>query len=282
MSDKSGGGNLVGRHVVRIILNGSPPPPPADGANKPKKKFSQSTSSLVVRKSSKLDRCTSSLLATQPPSSRENELELALREVRKEKAEVEEEQGRLLAFNAELALENKRLLEEQPRLKLEMKRLEEENALWKVQEADMVRANAELVFEVERLYLKEERWRGEAVCLKKDLDQMKLTLKECKPGGDIDLDQGLDQVKDHDHDLGQGQGYDQCPYHDQGPKRGENVETELKEDEEEEDVKCRTEEKDSSYKTLKMVKLAPKFKLEEGKVEVDEPIGLENLLIDFD
>ena len=151
-SSDSNRGNLVGRHVVRIILNGSPPSS-ADGASKPKKKFSQSTSSLVAKKSYQLDRCTcahttSSLPSAQQTSSRENELELALKEVREEKAEVEEEQGTLLALKVELALENKRLLEEQPRLKLEMKRLEEENALWKLQEADMVRANAELVFEV--------------------------------------------------------------------------------------------------------------------------------------
>ena len=152
-SSDSNRGNLVGRHVVRIILNGSPPSS-ADGASKPKKKFSQSTSSLVAKKSSLLDRCTcayhssSSLPPAHQNSTRENELELALKEVREEKAEVEEEQGRLLALNVELALENKRLLEEQPRLKLEMRRLEEENTLWKLQEADMVRANAELVFEV--------------------------------------------------------------------------------------------------------------------------------------
>ena len=153
-SSDSNRGNLVGRHVVRIILNGSPPPSSADGASKPKKKFSQSTSSLVAKKFSQQDHCTcayhssSSLPSAHQTSTRENELELALKEVRKEKAEVEEEQGRLLALNVELALENKRLLEEQPMLKLEMKRLEEENTLWKLQEADMVRANAELVFEV--------------------------------------------------------------------------------------------------------------------------------------
>ena len=150
-SSDSNRGNLVGRHVVRIIINGSPPPSSAVGASKSKKKFSQSTSSLVAKK---LDRCTcayhssSTFPLAKQTSTRENELELALKEVRLEKAEVEEEQGRLLALNVELALENKRLLEEQPMLKLEMKRLEEENALWKLQEADMVRANAELVFEV--------------------------------------------------------------------------------------------------------------------------------------
>ena len=152
-SSDSNRGNLVGRHVVRIILNGSPPSS-ADGASKPKKKFSQSTSSLVAKKFSQQDCCTcayhssSSLPSAHQNSTRENELELALKEVREEKAEVEEEQGRLLALNVELALENKMMMEDQSRLKLEMRRLEEENTLWKLQEADMVRANAELVFEV--------------------------------------------------------------------------------------------------------------------------------------
>ena len=143
-------GKLVGRHVVRIILNSSPPPQADHSSSKVRKKYqSQSTSSLVANKFSQLGGCTcnqstSTLPSAQQASTRENQLELAKRE----KAEVEEEQGRLLALNVELALENKRLLEEQPRLKLEMRRLEAENALWKSQEADMVRANAELVFEV--------------------------------------------------------------------------------------------------------------------------------------
>ena len=111
-SSDSNRGNLVGRHVVRIILNGSPPSS-ADGASKPKKKFSQSTSSLVAKKFSQQDCCTcayhssSSLPPAHQNSTRENELELALNEVREEKVKVEEEQGRLLALNLELALENK-------------------------------------------------------------------------------------------------------------------------------------------------------------------------------
>ena len=64
------------------------------------------------------------------------------------KEAVEEKQGRLLALNVQMALDNKRLLEEQTKLKREMKRLEQESALWKLQEADMVRANTELIFEV--------------------------------------------------------------------------------------------------------------------------------------
>ena len=134
--------------------------------------------------------------------------------------------------------------------------------------------------------MKEERWREEAVCLQRDLNQMTVRLKECKPGGDVDCDQ--DQGHDHDQGLDQDKGHDQVldhdqdHDHDQGLKRGEDVETELKEEGEEGDVNCRTEEKDSSYKTLKMVKLAPKLNLEKGKVEVEGPLGLENLLIDFD
>ena len=99
----------------------------------------------------KTETSTSSLPFDQKAPTRENQLELARQEMRRvveEKAEVEEEQGRLLALNVELALENKSLLEDQSRLKLEMRRLEEESTLWKLQEADMVRANAELVFEV--------------------------------------------------------------------------------------------------------------------------------------
>lgn len=154
-TSESNRGRLAGRHVVRILLNGSPPPL-RDRSSKSKKKYSQSTSSLVANKPSQLAGCTSnhstsSLPFDQKASTRENQLELARQEVRRvgeEKAEVEEEQGRLLALNVELALENKSLLEDQSRLKLEMRRLEEESTLWKLQEADMVRANAELVFEV--------------------------------------------------------------------------------------------------------------------------------------
>ena len=146
-NSESNRGGLVGRHVVRIMLNGSPPPPPpSDPSSKSKKKYSQSTSSLVANKSSPLTGCT-----CLPSAQRGNQLQLAKQEVRKlgkEKAEVEEEQGRLLALNVELALENKMMMEDQSRLKLEMRRLEEENTLWKLQEADLVRANAELVFEV--------------------------------------------------------------------------------------------------------------------------------------
>ena len=152
-NSESNRGGLVGRHVVRIMLNGSPPPPPpSDPSSKSKKKYSQSTSSLVANKSSQLTGCTCSHATSSLPSvQRENQLELAKQELRKlgkEKAEVEEEQGRLLTLNVELALENKMLMEDHSRLKLEMRRLEEENTLWKLQEADLVRANAELVFEV--------------------------------------------------------------------------------------------------------------------------------------
>ena len=150
-------GKLSGRHVVRIILNASPPSTPHDERRqyKSKKKFSQSTSSLDNR-TSQLDpysqtHSTSRLPSTQQVSTSEDQLEMAKEELRKvteEKEAVEEEQGRLLALNVQMALDNKRLLEEQPKLKREMKRLEQESALWKLQEADMVRANTELIFEV--------------------------------------------------------------------------------------------------------------------------------------
>ena len=108
---------------------------------------------------------------------------------------------------------------------------------------------------MERLYLKEERWRGEALCLKTDLDQMALRLKESKPGG------GFDQGGNKG---GGGEG-------SSGAR--ENVEAEKKE---EGDVKSRDEEEDSFYKTLKMVKVAPRLELEEGRVE-DRAMGLEKI-----
>ena len=110
---------------------------------------------------------------------------------------------------------------------------------------------------MERLYLKEERWRLEALCLKTDLDQMALRLKECKEAGG-GLDQGCDRGG--------------------GERRGltdarEKVDTEKRD---EGDDEIRAEDEDSYYKSLKMVKVAPKLKLEEGRVD-DPAMGLENI-----
>ena len=90
--------------------------------------------------------CTDFILHNQAriTSTREEQLERQVRKADVEKTKMEEEQNRLLAINVELALENKRLLEEQ----LGWKKLQEEKAMWKLQEADLIRANAELVFEV--------------------------------------------------------------------------------------------------------------------------------------
>ena len=90
--------------------------------------------------------CTDVILHNQAgiTSTREEQLEKEVRKADVEKTKMEEEQNRLLAINVELALENKRLLEEQ----LGWKKLQEEKAMWKLQEADLIRANAELVFEV--------------------------------------------------------------------------------------------------------------------------------------
>ena len=93
------------------------------------------------------------------------------------------------------------------------------------------------------------------MCLKTDLDQMALRLKESKPGG------GFDQGGNKG---GGGEG-------SSGAR--ENVEAEKKE---EGDVKSRDEEEDSFYKTLKMVKDAQRLELEEGRVE-DGAMGLENI-----
>ena len=132
---------LIGRHVVRINLNTSSPD------LKTVKKSSQSMSSLP-REPQVVCGCV--ILHNQAgiTSTREEQLEREVRKADVEKTKMEEEQNRLLALNVELALENKRLLEEQ----LGWKMLQEEKAMWKLQEADLIRANAELVFEVQSKY----------------------------------------------------------------------------------------------------------------------------------
>ena len=134
---------LVGRHVVRINLNPSSP------HLKTVRSSSQSMSSLP-RESQIVCGCTDVIPHNQAgiTSTREEQLEREVRKADVEKTKMEEEQNRLLAINVELALENKRLLEEQ----LGWKMLQEEKAMWKLQEADLIRANAELVFEVHSKY----------------------------------------------------------------------------------------------------------------------------------
>ena len=134
---------LVGRHVVRINLNASSP------HLKTEKRSSHSMSSLP-REPEIVCGCTDFIPHSQagPISTREEQLEREVRKADVEKTKMEEEQNRLLAINVELAMENKRLLEEQ----LGWKKLQEEKAMWKLQEADLIRANAELVFEVQSKY----------------------------------------------------------------------------------------------------------------------------------
>ena len=134
---------LVGRHVVRINLNASSP------HLKTEKRSSLSMSSLL-REPKIVCGCTDFIPHNQagPISTREEQLEREVRKADVEKTKMEEEQNRLLAVNVELAMENKRLLEEQ----LGWKKLQEEKVMWKLQEADLIRANAELVFEVHSKY----------------------------------------------------------------------------------------------------------------------------------
>ena len=134
---------LVGRHVVRINLNASSP------HLKTVRRSSQSTS-FLPRESQIVCGCTGSIPHSQAriTSTREEQLEREVRKAGLEKTKMEEEQNRLLAVNVELAMENKRLLEEQ----LGWKKLQEEKVMWKLQEADLIRANAELVFEVHSKY----------------------------------------------------------------------------------------------------------------------------------
>ena len=128
--------------MVRINLNPSSP------HLKTEKKSSHSMSSLP--RESQIVCGTDVIPHNQAgiTSTREEQLEREVRKAGEEKTKMEEEQNRLLALNVELAMENKRLLGEQ----LGWKKLQEEKAMWKLQEADLIRANAELVFEVHSKY----------------------------------------------------------------------------------------------------------------------------------
>ena len=96
-------------------------------------------------------------------------------------------------------------------------------------------------FQVERLYLKEERWRNEAASLQKQLEQMERSLEECT--GKRGVSKG---------GVGGGGLADAAEN-----KKGK--------------------EDFSYYKAMKMVKVSPKAKSSEGGGELEKHMGLENI-----
>ena len=96
-------------------------------------------------------------------------------------------------------------------------------------------------FQVERLYLKEERWRNEAASLQKQLEQMERSLEECTGKRGI-----------YKGGVGGGGLADAAEN-----KKGK--------------------EDFSYYKAMKMVKVSPKAKSSEGGGELEKHMGLENI-----
>ena len=94
-------------------------------------------------------------------------------------------------------------------------------------------------FQVERLYLKEERWRNEAASLQKQLEQMERSLEECTGKRGV-----------YKGGVG-GRGLADAAENKKG------------------------KEDFSYYKAMKMVKVSPKAKLSEG--ELEKQMGLENI-----
>ena len=119
-------------------------------------------------------------------------LSAANKELQQQQEVMEEQQQQLLQLNIELSEENKRLLKLQSQGKI----LEEEA---------LVRANHELVFEVERLQVKEERWRQEAAGMKEAMVTLTLRVKELeeerKEENDMEGGNVLKEVDESEHEM---------------------------------------------------------------------------------
>ena len=77
---------------------------------------------------------------------------------------LEQEQGKLLETNVELAIDQKKLLILQKG--------------WKQEKADLMAANAEFAEEVDKLYKMEERWEGERLEARREAEEARRGLEE--------------------------------------------------------------------------------------------------------